>query len=95
MGIEFKAARTALERVWSNNDAKAEVLAALQSMDEGTLRPRNLKNFKGFESLTEGKFTKTRMLIQKGEEGKPDMIRAIFLRDDMAKVERSFKSKYK
>ena len=62
--LETKAAKKALKKVWKNDEAKKEVLAALEKINSGELLPRNQKNFKGFKTLKELKFTKTRMFIQ-------------------------------
>lgn len=53
------------------------------------------KNIKGFKTLKELKFTKTRMLVQPGINGGPDQIVAIFMRSDMDNIASIFKSKYK
>lgn len=57
--LETKTARKVLKTVWKNTEAKKEVLAGLDRMDKGELLPRNQKNFKGFKTLKELKFTKT------------------------------------
>ena len=93
--LETKTARKALRKVWKNPEAKKEVLAGLDKMNSGELLPRNQKNFKGFKTLKELKFTKTRMLVQPGINGGPDQIVAIFMRSDMDNIASIFKSKYK
>lgn len=93
--LETKTARKALKTVWKNPEAKKEVLAGLDKMNSGKLLPRNQKNFKGFKTLKELKFTKTRMLVQPGINGSPDQIVAIFMRRDMDNIASNFKGKYK
>ena len=93
--LETKTARKALKKVWKNTEAKKEVLAGLDRMNSGKLLPRNQKNFKGFKTLKELKFTKTRMLVQPGINGGPDQIVAIFMRRDMDDIASNFKGKYK
>ena len=93
--LETKTARKALKTVWKNTEAKKEVLAGLDRMNKGELLPRNQKNFKGFKTLKELKFTKTRMLVQPGINGSPDQIVAIFMRRDMDNIASNFKGKYK
>jgi hypothetical protein len=93
--LETKTARKALKTVWKNTEAKKEVLAGLDKMNSGKLLPRNKKNFKGFKTLKELKFTKTRMLVQPGINGGPDQIVAIFMRRDMDNIASNFKGKYK
>jgi hypothetical protein len=93
--LETKTARKALKAVWKNTEAKKEVLAGLDKMDSGKLLPRSQKNFKGFKTLKELKFTKTRMLVQPGINGGPDQIVAIFMRRDMDNIALNFKGKYK
>jgi hypothetical protein len=93
--LETKTARKALKTVWKNTEAKKEVLAGLDKMNSGKLLPRNQKNFKGFKTLKELKFTKTRMLVQPGINGGPDQIVAIFMRRDMDNIASNFKGKYK
>jgi hypothetical protein len=93
--LETKTARKALKAVWKNAEAKKEVLAGLDKMDSGKLLPRSQKNFKGFKTLKELKFTKTRMLVQPGINGGPDQIVAIFMRRDMDNIALNFKGKYK
>lgn len=93
--LETKAAKKALKKVWKNLEAKKEVLAGLDRMNKGELLPRNQKNFKGFKTLKELKFTKTRMLIRPGINGSPDQVVAIFMRPDMDHIASIFKDKYK
>jgi hypothetical protein len=93
--LETKTARKALKAVWKNTEAKKEVLAGLDKIDSGKLLPRSQKNFKGFKTLKELKFTKTRMLVQPGINGGPDQIVAIFMRRDMDNIALNFKGKYK
>ena len=80
---------------WRNPEAKKEVLAGLDKMNNGELLPRNQKNFKGFKTLKELKFTKTRMLVQPGINDGPDQIVAIFMRRDLDNIASNFKGKYK
>ena len=93
--LETKTARKALKKVWKNTEAKKEVLAGLDKMNNGELLPRNQKNFKGFKTLKELKFTKTRMLVQPGINDGPDQIVAIFMRRDLDNIASNFKGKYK
>ena len=93
--LETKTARKALKKVWINPEAKKEVLAGLDKMNNGKLLPRNQKNFKGFKTLKELKFTKTRMLVQPGINDGPDQIVAIFMRRDLDNIASNFKGKYK
>ena len=72
-----------------------EVVAGLDKMNNGELLPRNQKNFKGFKTLKELKFTKTRMLIQPWINDGPDQIVAIFMRRDLNNVALNLKGKYK
>ena len=64
-------------------------------MNKGELLPRNKKTFKGFKTLKEIKFKTTRMLVQKGKNGRPDEIVAIFMRPELDNIAAKFKSKYK
>jgi len=64
-------------------------------MNKGELLPRNQKNFKGFKTLKEIKLTDTRMLVQPGQNGRPDQIVAIFMRRDLDNIASIFKYKYK
>ena len=89
--LETKTARKALKNVWKNPEAKKEVLAGLDKMNNGKLLPRNQKNFKGFKTLKELKFTKTRMLVQPGINDGPDQIVAIFMRRDLDNIASNFK----
>ena len=93
--LETKTSIKALKKVWKNPEAKKEVLAGLDKMNNGELLPRNQKNFKGFKTLKELKFTKTRMLVQPGINDGPDQIVAIFMRRDLDNIASNFKSKYK
>ena len=93
--LETKTARKALKKVWKNDEAKTEVLAGLNRINNGELLPRNQKNFKGFKTLKEVKFTKTRMLVQPGINGGPDQIVAICMRRDLNNVALNLKGKYK
>lgn len=93
--LETKTARKALKKVWKNFEAKKEVLAGLDKMNNGELLPRNQKTFKGFKTLKELKFTKTRMLVQPGINDGPDQIVAIFMRRDLDNIASNFKGKYK
>jgi hypothetical protein len=52
-------------------------------MNKGELRPRNQKTFQGFKTRKEIKLTRTRMLVQRGKNGGPDQIVAIFMRRDL------------
>jgi len=63
-------------------------------MNSGELLPRNEKDFKGFKTLKELKFTKTRMLVRPGKNGKPDEIVAIFLRRDLDAMSKKLKNKF-
>jgi hypothetical protein len=63
-------------------------------MNSGELLPRNEKDFKGFKTLKELKFTRTRMLVRQGKNGKPDEIVAIFLRRDLDGMAKKLKNKY-
>ena len=63
-------------------------------MNSGELLPRNEKDFKGFKTLKELKFTKTRMLVRPGEKGAPDEIVAIFLRRDLDDMDKKLKNKF-
>jgi len=40
-----------LKKVWKNPEAKKEVLAELDGIDQGELLPRNQKDFKDFKTL--------------------------------------------
>jgi hypothetical protein len=93
--LKTKIAKKSLKVVWKNSEAKKEVLAALDLINTGKLLPRHQKNFKGFKTLKELKFNKTRMLVQPGTDGGTDQIVAIFMRDDMENIVAIFKSKYK
>ena len=57
--LETKTARKALKKLWKNDEAKTEVLAGLNRINNDELLPRNQKNFKGFKTLKKVKFTKT------------------------------------
>ena len=93
--LETKTARKALKKVWKNPEAKKEVLAGLDKMNNGELLPRNQKNFKGFKNLKEVKLNDTRMLVQPGINGGPDQIVAIFMRRDLDNIVSNFQGKYK
>ena len=93
--LETKTARQAAKKVWKNPEARKEVLAGLDKIYNGELLPRHQKNFKGFKTLKELKFTKTRMLVEPGRNGGPDQIVAIFMRRDIDKIVSNFKNKYK
>jgi len=64
-------------------------------MNNGKLITRNKKNFQGFKTLKELKFTKTRMLIQPVINNNPDQIVAISVRRDLDNIASNFKGKYK
>ena len=89
--LETKTAKKALKKVWKNPEARKEVLAGLADMDSGELLPRNEKNFKSFKELKEIKLKDTRMLVKPGQKGAPDEIVVIFMKNDMAKVEKNLK----
>ena len=93
--LETKTAKKALKKVWKNPEARKEVLAGLADMDSGELLPRNEKNFKSFKELKEIKLKDTRMLVKPGQKGAPDEIVVIFMKNDMAKVEKNLKKVYK
>ena len=93
--LETKTAKKALKKVWKNPEARKEVLAGLADMDSGELLPRNEKNFKSFKELKEIKLNDTRMLVKPGQKGAPDEIVVIFMKNDMAKVEKNLKNVYK
>ena len=93
--LETKTAKTALKSIWNNAEARKEVLAALERMHNGELLPRNQKNFKGFKTLKEMKFSDTRMLVRPGKNGNPDEIIVIFMKRDLNRVKANLKSKYK
>ena len=63
-------------------------------MNSDKLLPRNEKTFKAFKSLKECKFTKIRMLVCSGKNGKPDEIIAIFLRRYLDGVAQKLKNKF-
>jgi hypothetical protein len=63
-------------------------------MNSGKLFPRNKKNFNGFKTLKELKFTKTQMLVQPGVNSNPDQIVVIFMRKDRNNIVSNFKDKY-
>lgn len=46
------------------------------------------------KTLKELKFTKTRMLVRPGKNGKPDEVVAIFLRRDLDVVAKKLKNKF-
>ena len=92
--LETKTSKKALKKVWKNPQARKEILANLNKMNSGELLPRNEKDFKGFKTLKELKFTKTRMLIRPGENGAPDEIVAIFLRRDLDDMAKKLKNKF-
>jgi len=92
--LETKTAKKALKKVWKNPQARKEILANLDKMNSGELLPRNEKDFKGFKTLKELKFTKTRMLVRPGKNGKPDEIIAIFLRRDLDEMAKKLKNKF-
>lgn len=93
--LETKTARRALKRVWKNPNAQQEVLAGLKKIDKGELLPRNQKDFKGFKSLKEFKFSDTRMLMQPGKDGEPDEIVVICMRRDLDDLVPKLRNKYK
>ena len=92
--LETKTTKKALKKAWKNPKAKKEILANLDKMNSGELLPRNEKDFKGFKTLKELKFTKTRMLVSPGKNGKPDEIIAIFLRRDLDDIAKKLKNKF-
>jgi hypothetical protein len=92
--LETKTARKALDKVWKDPKARKEVLAGLKRIDKGELLPRNQKTFKACKTLNEIKFGKTRMLTQTGQNGGPDQIVAIFMRNDLEKIASIFKGIY-
>ena len=87
--------KKALKKVWKNPEARKEVLAGLADMDSGELLPRNEKNFKSFKELKEIKLKDTRMLVKPGQKGALDEVVVIFMKNDMAKVEKNLKKVYK
>ena len=93
--LETNTAKKALKKVWKNLEAKKEVLEALGKIDKGELLPRNQKDFKGFKSLKEFKFSKTRMLMQPGKDNEPDKIVVICMRRDLEDLVRKLRNKYK
>ena len=93
--LETKTAKKALKKVWKNREARNEVLAGLAKMDRGELLPRNEKNFQSFKELKEIKLQDTRMLVKPGQKGAPDEIVVIFMKNDMAKVEKNLKKVFK
>ena len=92
--LETKTAKKAVKNVWKNPQARKEIISNLDKIDRGELLPRNEKDFKGFKTLKELKFTKTRMLVRPGKNGKPDEIIAIFLRRDLDDVAKKLKNKF-
>ena len=66
----------------------------MDKIDRGELPSWNEKDFKGFKTLKESKFTKTWTLIRPGKNGKPDEIIAIFLRRDLDDVAKKLKNKF-
>lgn len=92
--LETKTAKNALKAVWKDHEAKKEIISSLGKIDRGELLPRNQKDFKGFKTLKELKFTKTRILVRPGKNGKPDEIIAILLRRDLDEVAKKLKNKY-
>ena len=94
-GLETKTAKKALGKVWKNPNAQQEVLEALSRIDKGELLPRNQKDFKGFKSLKELKFSNTRMLMQPGKDGEPDKIVVICMRRDLDDLVPKLRKKYK
>lgn len=92
--LDTKSSKKSLKRVWKNTEARKEILAGLTRMNSGDLLARNEKDFKGFKTLKELKFTKTRMLIRPGKNGKPDEIVAIVLRRDLSDIAKKFKNQF-
>jgi hypothetical protein len=92
--LETKTAKKALKKVWKNPNAQQEVLEALRKIDKGELLPRNQKDFKGFKSLKELKFSNTRMLMQPGKDGEPDKIVVICMRRDLDDLVPKLRKKY-
>ena len=90
--ISNKTARQALKGLWLDEKMKKETIASLQKIDDGTLLPRNTKNFKG---LKEHKFSKIRILFEPGKNGQPKKIVAIFNRRDMDLIEKALRDSYK
>lgn len=93
-GLETKTAKKALKKVWKNPNARQEVLEALSKIEKGELLPRNQKDFKGFKSLKELKFSNTRMLMQPGKDGEPDKIVVICMRRDLDDLVPKLRKKY-
>ena len=83
-----------LKKVWKNPNARQEVLEALSKIEKGELLPRNEKDFKGFKSLKELKFSNTRMLMQPGKDGEPDKIVVICMRRDLDDLVPKLRKKY-
>lgn len=75
-------------------NVRNEVLDGLKRIEEGTLLPRNQKNFKGFKTIKEIKLKETRMVVQSGKNGKPLKICAIFRKAELDNIVKSFKGKY-
>lgn len=92
--LETKTAKKALKNAWKNPPVREEIISNLYKIDRGELLPRNQKDFKGFTTLKELKFTETRMLVRPGKKGEPDEIIAIFLRRDLNNVAKKLKNKY-
>ena len=65
--LETKTGKKAVKNIWKNTQARKEIISNLDKIDRGKLLPRNEKDFKGFKTLKELKFTKTRMLIRPGK----------------------------
>lgn len=67
----------------------------MEKIDDGTLVPRNTKDFKNFKGLKEHKFTQVRMLYEPGKNGGPEKIVAIFDRGEMELMEKALRPYYK
>ena len=93
--LETKTAKKVLKTAWKDDIARKTILSALDSMDKGELLTRNQKNFESFKELKEIKVKNIRMLVKTGKKGAEDEIVAIFLKKDMAKVEKNLKNVYK
>ena len=90
--LKTKTARKVLKTTWENKIARKSILSALESMDKGELLPRNQKNFESYKELKEIKVQSIRMLVKPVKKGAEDEIVAIFLKKDMAKVEKNLKN---
>ena len=86
--LKTKTARKAAKIAWKNSEARKEIISNLDKIDKGNLFPRNEK------TLKELKFTKTRMLVRPGKNGKPDEVVAICLRRDLDVVAKKLKNKF-